>query len=321
MDGRLKLYFIGSGNIAQPILEALAKASGIELLGIGSQEDRPAGRQKKMTPTPVARWAEEHSLEVDKIPSVNSIDFLDKLRSLAPEIILIVSFGQILKEELLNLPKIGCVNIHSSLLPFYRGAAPIAAALLNGDTKTGVAFMEVTKGLDAGPVYRLFEHPLTGKEKADSLELDLGELAAKHAETTLLEIASGKLKPIPQNEEEATYIGKIKKKAGNLDWNEQAEIIERKVRAYFPWPGVSFTLKLPSRESKIRITEAECMPEMSGKPGEILKADKADWIVACGAGALKLGKVVPQGKKEMSGPDFLRGCPIRAGAVLQHQQG
>jgi methionyl-tRNA formyltransferase len=301
MTEALKLYFLGSGEIAVPVLEALVETQGIELLGVGSQQDRPAGRKRKLTPTPVSARVADMGLSVDKLDSVNSPEFLDRLKKLDPEIILVVSFGQILKEELLALPKVACVNIHASILPAYRGASPIAASILNGDDETGVTFMKMEKGLDSGPVYKIYKYKLSGNEKADSLELDLGRLAAQHAEDALLGIAEKQFKAEPQDESKASYSGKIMKSHGIVDWKDDGEITARKIRAYYPWPGMSFDLNISSESLKIRITEAEFLPEVKGIPGEVVAADKKDWIIACGKGALRLTKVVPQGKKEMSG--------------------
>jgi methionyl-tRNA formyltransferase len=275
---------------------------------VGTQEDRPAGRKRLLTPTPVGKWCLDESVKAHKIRSVNSPEFIGMLKEIKPDIILVVSFGQLLKEEALSLPSGGCVNIHASLLPAYRGASPVAAAILNGDSKTGVTFMKMERGLDTGPVYRMFEMPLDGTEKAGELEVALGKLAAGKAPRVINEICRGELSPLNQDETDASYAGKIKKCDGVVDWTEPAKLLERKVRAYNPWPGMSFTLEKGKKKVVLKINEAS-FAEEKGSPGEIVEAGKNSWKIACGSGALELKKLVPRGKKEMTGPEFLRGCP------------
>ena len=167
MSNSLKVVFLGSGPIAVPILESLHRAECIQLAGVITQPDRPAGRKRVMTPTPLGESAIALGLDVLRVPDVNAPDFLEFLQGIAPDMLCVVSFGQILKTPLLMLPKYGCVNVHASILPKYRGASPITQALLNGDSETGVAFMEMERGLDSGPVYRTEYCPLAGNEYAD----------------------------------------------------------------------------------------------------------------------------------------------------------
>lgn len=313
----LKLYFLGSGSIGIPSLNALIGTPDIELVGIGTQPDRPAGRHKTLTPTDVGRWASEQNLKVDKPPSVNSETFLEYLGNLKPDILLVISFGQILKEKLLELPSVSCVNAHASLLPFYRGASPIAAALLNGDSKTGVSFMKMERGLDTGPVYCSYEYHIKENERASELEDALASLAGKHAPDVLLKIASGALSPIKQDDGKASYAGKISRKDACFTWSEKAVEINSRSRAFYPWPGAVFPAVLKhGLETEIKISRARVCKEMESRPGEILKADKHGWIVACGEDALELLSVIPKGKKEMSGAEFIRGAHFTTGDIL-----
>ncbi len=311
-----KIYFLGSGDIAVPVLEILARSPQVELMGAGTQVDRPAGRKRRLVPTPVGAAAEALGLEIAKIPNVNAPEFLAYLKELCPDIILVISFGQLLKAEILELPRAACVNIHASLLPEYRGASPITAAILNGATKTGVGFMKMDRGLDTGPVYCQFEHILTGAENAGKLESGLGKLAADNCVEVLRQIVTGNLSPVPQDDSKASLTRKISKQDGELDWNENAIALERKVRAYFPWPGLNFNLRGQKRETKIRITEAAVNTELAGEPGVVLQADKHGWTIACATHALELRKIVPAGKKEMTGAEFLRGCPVATGIKI-----
>ncbi|OGV33809.1 MAG: methionyl-tRNA formyltransferase [Lentisphaerae bacterium GWF2_45_14] len=319
MTEKAKVYFLGAGMISVPVLEAALKSPYLEIVGTGTQPDKPSGRNRKPSPSPLGAWCAGNSVSVEKISSVNSSDFLENLRKKAVDIVLVVSFGQILKQEILSLPAAGCVNVHASLLPKYRGASPIASAILNGDTETGVSFMKMDKGLDTGPVYCSFKMPLSGKENAESLEKTLGVLAAEHMGTVLYNIYKGRLSTAPQENSRASYSGKILKKDGLIDWARPADEIERKSRAYHPWPGVSFLLKTSSRESIVRISSCEVAEGLSGLPGEVIAADKKEWVIACGSGALRLLKVVPQGKNEMSGAEFIRGCPLEKGSALKQK--
>jgi len=316
MNYKIRVYFLGSGKIAVPILKDLVASEIFELVGIGTQIDHPAGRKKLLHPTPVGEYTEQVGLKVDKIPSVNSTEFLDYCASLTPDFVLVVSFGQILKQPLLDLPSCGCINIHASLLPLYRGASPIVASIINRDKVTGVTFMRMDKGLDTGKIYRKFELPLNGSERADHLEITLGELAATHLADTLYGIFHGAIDGEGQDDSQATLTKKIKKDDGHINWLESAIDIEAKVRGYYPWPGAIFNLNTNGHETSMHITEAAILEYPEVRPGEILEADRNGLVIACGRGALKLEKVIPQGKKEMSGAAFINGHHLQKGANI-----
>ncbi|MDD3118893.1 MAG: methionyl-tRNA formyltransferase [Victivallales bacterium] len=313
---KLRVYFLGAGAIAVPVLEALSACPAIDLVGTGTQVDRPAGRHRRLTPTPVGEWAAAHHHPIDKIPSVNAPEFIAHLKALRPDIILVISFGQLLKKEILYLDGAVCVNIHASLLPRYRGASPIAAAIIDQEEVTGITFMKMAEGLDTGAIYRRYEYRLDGTENAMRLEHILGRLAAHRTPEVLAEIAAGTLPAMPQCPTAAKLTHKLHKEHGLIDWHKTAGEIDAMVRGYYPWPGACFHLEHGGRNLTLRLTAAGVVPEMTGRPGEVLRADKRQWIVACGDGALELSQVVPEGKKEMSGADFLRGCRIAVGTIL-----
>jgi methionyl-tRNA formyltransferase len=313
LNKKIKIYFLGSGKIGIPTLNAVNKNENFELVGIGTQEDRTGGRKNKIISTPVAVWAEENKLKVDKIKSVNNEDFLLYLDSLKIDILLVASFGQLLKTKLLSLPSVDCVNIHASLLPKYRGASPLTAAILSGDEKTGIAFMKMEKGLDTGSVYYMHEYNMNFTENAEELEDILGEIAGNNAVDVLKKIALKEVEPAEQNHEEATHVWKIKKQNGLINWKDSAEKIERMVRAYMPWPGAFFFLKSGKKQKKIQITSAKVVSKLDEISGTIIKADKNEWIVACGEDALEIEGLIPEGKNEMSGVEFLRGCRVEEG--------
>ncbi|MBQ6352463.1 MAG: methionyl-tRNA formyltransferase, partial [Lentisphaeria bacterium] len=256
----MKIYFLGSGEIAVPVLRACIASPELELLGVGTQPDRAAGRRGRLSPTPVGMAAAESGLAADKTPDVNAPEFLEKLRALAPDMVLVVSFGQLLRQTLLELPRFGCVNVHASLLPRYRGASPIVQALLHRDAATGVCFMRMDKGLDTGAVYRTLEFPLRGDEYADALELELGELAGRAVAETLTGIASGRYLPVEQDHAAATVCRKIRKEDAWIDWRRDAADIAAMVRAYHPWPGARCKVRRTSGDSVLTLRRGEVLP-------------------------------------------------------------
>lgn len=313
---KIKVYFLGSGTIAVPVIERLHNSSVISLVGAGTQTDRPAGRNRQPSPTPVGQWTDDKRLHIDKIDNVNTPSFVEKLKSLQTEIVLVISFGQIIRKTLLELPGTTWVNIHASLLPQYRGASPIVSSIINRDECTGLTYIHMDEGLDTGPVYCRHRFPLNGTEKADQLEDRLGELSAQTVEKTIAGIVDGSLRPEAQDHSIATLSRKIKKSDGMVDWNKTASEIEAMVRAYHPWPGAVFKIASAGKETSIRISSARMRPDIHGRPGEVVTADKHTWIIGCGQGALEIERLVPQGKKEMSGAEFLRGVRLEKGIMI-----
>lgn len=313
---KIRLYFLGSGEIAVPVLEAVSASAKIDLVGIGTQKDQPAGRYRMLQETPVAKFAPKTGAPLDKFELLNAPENLAYLGELDLDIMLVVSFGQILREPVLNLPRHGCMNIHSSLLPRFRGASPITSAILHRDPVTGVTFMQMEKGLDTGGIYCTFRYPLVGNEYSDDLEKALGRFAAEHVVEVVVRVVSGKMKPVPQNHQEAVITRKIKKQDGAIDWSLTAEEVEARIRAYHPWPGAYFAAANPERRSVIKITAARVVSDRHGAPGEVLQADRHGWIIACGSGALELIRIVPQGRKEMGSPDFLNGFKLSRGMTV-----
>ncbi len=307
MGEKLKIYFMGAGPIAVPVLRKLAGSDAVDLVGVCTQPDRSAGRGGRLTPTPVGGAAAELGLAVDKVDSVNTAEFLAYLESLAPQMIVVISFGQILREGVLALPPAGCVNVHASLLPKYRGASPVVSAIRHLDERTGVAFMRMERGLDTGPVYHTETVALVRTERADRLELHLGDVAAAAAIPVLRKIAAGSLQAVPQQHALATVCKKICKADGAIDWRKPAQEIEAMTRAFAPWPGAYFTLTSPGRSFPVTVSSARVQLDRCCVPGEILQCDKRGWIIGCGRGALELLTVSAPGKREMAATAFLNG--------------
>ncbi len=308
MSEKIKLYFLGSGDIAVPVLQQLSRADEVLLQGIGTQIDRPAGRNCALMPTPVGKAAANMSLPVHKIPNVNDAQFINHLRSLDLDFIVVISFGQLLKEEILKLPRYGCINVHASLLPKYRGASPITQALLHQDAETGNTFMDMEKGLDSGAVYHTQRVPLSRIEYSDELEHFLGELAARDTVKVLQKIISGELVKVPQDHSKATVCRKIKKHDGKISFETMtADQIEAAVRAFYPWPGAFFEVSDHGNVSKLTITKAKVRTDLEGAPGETIAGGKSDWIIGCKQHALEIIRLSAPGKREMSVADYLNG--------------
>ncbi len=310
MEKKPRIYFLGSGAISVPVLEKLAGSEKLLLVGAGTQPDKPAGRKRHLHPTPAASWADAHNLGIARWDSINTPEALDAIRATRPDMILVISFGQILRRPVLELPPLGCINIHASLLPKYRGASPIASSIIEGEQYTGISYMRMEAGLDTGPVYCAFQERIGAKTTAEELERNLGALAARTLEDVLIGIADGTLESEKQDPARVSFTGKIKKADGQVNWNEPACRIERRIRAYHQWPGMSFQLETGTKSMHIKISEAEVLHEIFASPGKILEADNKDFIISCRHGALRLLRVIPEGKREMSGADFIRGLHV-----------
>lgn len=312
-------YFLGSGELGIPVLRSLVDAARIRLVGVGTQPDRPAGRKRRMKATPLGEYAVKLGMQPDKPASVNAPSFLDRIRTLAPELVVVVAFGQLLKEILLNLPASGCFNVHASLLPRHRGAAPINQAILVGDAKTGVSFMKMDRGLDTGPVYEQIKTEIGETETADQLETRLADLAGAHIVKCIWRVCRGDLRGHPQPETGVTYAPKLKKQDGAIEWTSEAQHIERKIRALSPWPRAHCRVTIREKEKRLQLTHATVVDAFStppAQPGTVLRADENGLVIACGVGALKVEHLIPEGRSEMSATDFLRGSPLAVSSVM-----
>lgn len=315
----VRVYFLGSGNLGMPILDALCEDPRVTLVGLGSQPDRPVGRKQLLAPTPFARHALDKGLQVERIPSVNTPEFLEKLRQEQVEILLVVAFGQLLKAPILALPSVSCVNVHASLLPKYRGACPVSAAILNGDEETGVTFMQMEAGLDTGPVYETSRLRIGTDETTGELEARLSALAASQIGSVLWRIAREGLACIPQAPYPHPNVRKINKSDGAIDWSDTAENIRNKIRAYQPWPRAFTFVPVQGAMRRIQVITASiqtdgCCP---ARVGQVLPDSEGDLCVACGKGILHIHRLIPDGRKEMAAADFLRGNPVMPGSILE----
>jgi len=307
VEKKLKVVFMGTPDFAVPSLKALHEA-GYEIPLVITQPDKPAGRGKKITPPPVKVLAESLEIPVYQPKRVKgNEELIEKLKEISPDLIVVAAYGKILPDEILNLPKFRCINVHASLLPEYRGASPIQSALLDGKEKTGVTIMLISPELDAGDIISQREVPIEKSDNAQILHDKLAKVGAELLVETIPLYVSGELKPVPQNNSKATYCKPITKEMGRIDWNLPAEKIFNMVRAFTPWPSAYTTF----RGKRVKITKAEPI-DGTGEPGKIIKADR-ELVVATGKGALKIEKLKPEGKKEISGEEFIRGYRIQTG--------
>lgn len=296
-----RIIFMGSPDFALPSLRRLAEAYPV--VGVITQPDRPAGRGRMLTPPPVKHLALELGLPLIQPERLRHPDAMQELRGWQPDLIVVAAFGQILRQEVLDLPTWGCINVHGSLLPRWRGAAPIQAAILNGDSQTGITIMRMEAGVDTGPVLRQRSIPIQPTDTAGSLSGPLSELGAELLLETLPAYLEGSLRPQPQNSDLATYAPMLKKEAGLLDLNVPATQLERQVRAFNPWPG-AFTFY---RGQMLKVQRARALPAEGVTPGERTLFQGVP-ALGCAEGLLILDEVQPAGKKAMPGKIFLQGA-------------
>jgi methionyl-tRNA formyltransferase len=292
---------MGTPQFAVQPLRALA-ADGHEIAGVVTRIDKPAGRGKVMTSPPVKRAAEDMGLDVFQPRRVREPEFISLLRKINPDVIVVAAYGQILPEEILTLPVFGCINIHASLLPAYRGAAPINWAIIRGEQETGDTIMRMDAGMDTGAILMQESVPIGPHDTAGSLTEKLSALGAKLITRALPLIASGTLVPIPQDGSKATLAPLLKKEDGRIEWTFSATDIHNRIRGLSPWPGAFSALD----RKMVKIIASEAVIG-SGEPGMLYEKDRTTLEVGCGSGMLRIVSLQPEGKKVMSAAEFLRG--------------
>lgn len=297
------MAFAGTGRFGLPSLFALAGRGWVA--AVITQPDRPAGRGLKPKASPVKEAAEDLKLPLLQPHSINSSETLNELRKLRPDLLVVAAFGQLLRREVLSLPALGCVNVHASLLPKYRGAAPIPWAILHGERETGVTTFLMDEGMDTGPILLQRRVEIGEEETAGELEERLGELGAEIILDTVEGLVHGSLQPIPQPE--GTLAPKLQKGDGHIDWSWPAERVHNWIRGMNPWPGAYTSFR--KKFLKLHRSRRTALPNPGLEPGTILPA-RGRLLVAAGEGILELLEIQPAGKKRMSGRDFWNGyCP------------
>ncbi|GAA64517.1 methionyl-tRNA formyltransferase [Pseudoalteromonas sp. BSi20311] len=312
MTQPLRIIFAGTPDFAARHLQALINSEH-QIVGVYSQPDRPAGRGKKLKASEVKALALEHDLPVFQPQSLKTDEALEELNSLNADIMIVVAYGLILPKAILDAPRLGCLNVHGSILPRWRGAAPIQRAIWAGDQQTGVTIMQMDEGLDTGDMLHISHWPIDSAETSASLYTKLAELGPDALINTINRLAKGEITPEPQNDADANYAKKLSKDEANIDWSMDAEQIERNIRAFNPWP-VCFT---QMSGNTVKIYQANVV-EQSGAAGTVLTSDKNGIVVACGKHALSISELQPQGKKPMAINDFLNGRSdwVTPGTVL-----
>ncbi|HKZ70147.1 MAG TPA: methionyl-tRNA formyltransferase [Anaerolineales bacterium] len=303
----IRLVFMGSPHFAVPGLRAAAELYTV--VGVVAQPDKPAGRGNRLTPCPVKLAALELGLAVATPDKMR--DALPQLQEWQPDLILVAAFGKILRPNVLNLPRLGCVNVHASLLPRHRGAAPVNAAILAGDAETGITLMKMEAGLDTGSILASRSLAIDPTDTASSLTTRLATLGAELVRDRLSDYVAGKLTPIPQDDSRATYAPMLKKEDGLLRFTESAVTLERRVRAMFEWPSAYFFRD----GSPIKVLRAHVRPDRVAAPGRVIRIDSQP-AIGTTEGALLLDEIQPAGKKPMPGANYVNGNPAFIGAQL-----
>ena len=313
MNSPFKVVFMGTPDFAVPALKAL-KEYGCEVSLVVTQPDKPKGRGRKRTPPPVKVAAAEFGFPVVQPDSVKTEDFYHQIRQIAPDLLVVVASGHVLPQKILEIPAWGTINVHASLLPKYRGPAPIQWAIINGETETGVTTMLMDKGLDTGEILLASKTPIFPEDTAETLHDRLAGLGAEALKQTLTGLRTRSLRPIPQNHSLATYAPLLSKNHGRIDWSRSAHHIERFIRGMTPWPG-AYTFW---DEKRLRIFRAEIRSIAGGDvPGRVMEGNSQALTIATGEGVLSITEIQGSSGKRMPVGDFLRGCQIPAGAVFR----
>jgi methionyl-tRNA formyltransferase len=312
---------MGTPDLAGASLRALLRVPEFQVIAVVTQPDHPKGRGLKLQSSPVKEIASRENLPVLQPERARDEMFIQQLRELQPDLIAVAAYGQILPKTILDLPRFGCSNVHTSLLPKYRGAAPIQRAVLNGESETGVTIMKMDAGLDTGDILAQETTPIYPEDNSQTLHDRLAQIGAALLVRTIPDYISGKIQPRPQPQEGISHAPKIKKVEGQIDWNQSARDSWNRIRAMTPWPGAFTRLGVSSEAETsnrqfLKIWRAE-VSSASGRPGEILSADKNGIVVGCGEDSLRILILQREGGRRMTAQEFLAGHPLLAGHILR----
>ena len=303
----MRIVFIGTGEIGVPSLRFLLRTPE-NLVGAVTQPDKPVGREQRLTAPPIKTELAGTSIPILQPARIRHEDAIAHLRALAPDVIVVMAYGQILPKSVLEIPRNACLNLHASLLPRHRGAAPIQAAIAAGDSETGITVIYMDEGLDTGDLLLQKTLAISPDETGGSLHDRLAELAPEALQSALDLLTAGNAPRIPQPAANATYASKLTREHGKIDWSEPAESIERKLRAFDPWPGAFTQLGDPTEKIRnLKIFRGSIRNQELGAPGTLSRPNDAEVLVATGRGALQLEVVQLEGKRRMSASDFFRG--------------
>ena len=308
----MKIIYMGTPEFAVPALKSLYE-SGFEIPLVISQRDKPKGRGNKLQPTPVKDMAVSLGLKIHQPDNVNDDETIEMIRSIEPDFIVVAAYGQILKEEILKIPKFDCLNIHASLLPKYRGAAPINWAIINGDTETGITIMKMEKGLDTGPMILKTETPINRDETSTEIHDRLAVIGGELIIEAIYKIINGRANYTPQDHGESSYAPMLYKDSGRIDWDKSSESIRNLIRGLFPWPNAYFTYK----GEKVKVFKAESISySHEVMPGTIVDVDQRGIKVASKDGFVVIEEIQFPNKKPMKVSAYLLGNEIEKGYIL-----
>jgi len=302
----MRVLFIGTGEIGLPALRWLLEAEDLELVGVVTQPDKPVGRAQRIEATPIKAALTGTDVPILQPKRIKSKEAVGEIRALAPDVIVVMAYGQILPRPVLEIPRMACLNLHASLLPRHRGAAPIQAAIVAGDSETGITVMYMDEGLDTGDIMFQRRLEIAPDETGGSLHDRLAEIAPAALRDALSQLQAGTAPRIPQDASAATYAPKLEREDGRIDWSEPGSVIERRIRAFDPWPGAFTILRDETgRDRKLKVFRASVVDSCS--------ADPANLVIPTKQGALRLEEVQLEGKRRMSSAEFLRGyaSPVR----------
>ncbi|MCS6898794.1 MAG: methionyl-tRNA formyltransferase [Myxococcales bacterium] len=309
---RPRTLFFGTPALAIPALRALHACT--EVVALVCQPDKPVGRDPTPQPPPTKRVALELGIPVHQPVKVKTPEFAAWVRDQKVDAAVVLAYGRILTREVLEAPRLGCLNLHASLLPKYRGAAPIQWSIVHGETETGISLMQMDEGIDTGPVLAMRRLPIGPEETAEQLTERMADLAAEVVRTDFLDALAGKLSPIPQDHSAATLAPILTREHGRVDWSRSAQAVHDHIRGFYPWPGAYTT----GRGKTLKLLEARVVrePGVGGVPGLVLAAPRGKLWIACGQGVISLERGQLEGKKALSGEELLRGRAVQVGDRL-----
>ncbi|WP_028580819.1 methionyl-tRNA formyltransferase [Desulfogranum japonicum] len=309
MTAPLRIVFMGTPDFAVPSLQALLDSPD-DVIGVVCQPDRKKGRGRKLMPPPVKQLAEAAGLPIFQPESIKTDEFFTTIEQLNPDLMVVVAYGKILPSRVLRYPRLGTINVHGSLLPKYRGAAPIQWAVMNGDPETGVTIMQMDEGMDTGDILYPVKLPVTREDTAGTMFDKLSELGGKALATAIEQLKQGNLTPVPQDEAQASHAPMLKKEQGHLDWSLQAETLHSLIRGLDPWPSAYGFLN----DKRFRFFSPEVVNKQATEPpGTIALADSSGLLIATATDYLRIREIQPEGKKRMPVQDCLNGLRITPG--------
>ncbi|MDZ4788218.1 MAG: methionyl-tRNA formyltransferase [Blastochloris sp.] len=313
----MRILFTGTGEIGVPALRALLESEIHHVVGVITQPDRAAGRHQELLASPVKQMAFLHHVSVYQPEKINTTAVLEQINYLKPDIMVVCAYGQILKSPILKSPRVGCLNLHASLLPKYRGSSCIQAAIKNGDAKSGMTVMWMDEGLDTGDIFLQEELKLARDETAGTLHDRLASQGPSLLLSALDLIGKGKTIRKAQSTSQATYVKKLSKADGHVDWNFPQVEVEAHIRSMIPWPGAFNFLNMDGEKKSVKIFQTIISNRAKGSPGEILRIDEHGILVAAGEGGLLLREVQLEGRKRMKADEMARGIHLTTGMFLE----